>query len=626
MQEGLASDLRRVHWRLRVALLVVALGSALLSCLALRPVLVLGASVACLAVWGYSDRSALRVVPLLHGWRAAATAAGIAHLSTTPSTKGPRLIAPTLGRVWMSEDVVLLEYVPWRERLADFDVTKLANHLGFVSGRVRSTRHTWRGSRVQIELRRSRALPMRELQMPELSEWNRAWPVLAEPELPAGGTVTPGVICPQCAEVDGSSREHPRRALIVKHLPHECWTHYVWWEPGDAVGSWSTSYAGVPNKLRGQRCDAFAERGRDVRTQPVTADEVAVLAANPPRMKPRDARGLPAMDDSYASHEACVNHFRKRLEDWRTVIPKPVPTAQPSWREVLDSINIGASLGGRPWQLRLVDSHTLVAGETGSGKSGVIWAMIAGMAPAAAAGVIQLWGLDPKRTELAAGRDIFDEYACEVGPMVELLERAVQRMTTRADLLAERRQRRFEPSPRSALIVIVIEELGYLTLLAESTGRELAGRYEIALTTLLTQGRALGFSLIAGVQDARKKAVDTRDLWPTRVAMRMPNSQAELILGAGSTAAGALTEAIPVNARGTGYVRDDQVPGEMREVRAAWVSDEAIAQVEAAVVVWRQRRTEAIAHVVQAPAVGGVSDSRSVDSGTSPSLRSGEAA
>jgi DNA segregation ATPase FtsK/SpoIIIE, S-DNA-T family len=54
----------------------------------------------------------------------------------------------------------------------------------------------------------------------------------------------------------------------------------------------------------------------------------------------------------------------------------------------------------------------VVDGATGSGKSGFLWGIIAGLVNQIAAGVVKIWAVDPKGgMEFAAGRPLFDRFA-----------------------------------------------------------------------------------------------------------------------------------------------------------------------------------------------------------------------
>ena len=111
----------------------------------------------------------------------------------------------------------------------------------------------------------------------------------------------------------------------------------------------------------------------------------------------------------------------------------------------LAALPVGRCEDGSLWRLRLVSTHVLIAGATGSGKGSVIWSMVRALLPAIASGWVQVWALDPKRMELSFGRALFHRYACQAAAMVELLEAAVAEMHDRAGQFGGR-TRTFTPS------------------------------------------------------------------------------------------------------------------------------------------------------------------------------------
>lgn len=248
-----------------------------------------------------------------------------------------------------------------------------------------------------------------------------------------------------------------------------------------------------------------------------------------------------------------------------------------SWRELLGGVRVGLAEGGRPYLLPLIDSHTLIAGQTGAGKGSVIWSLLLGLTPAVEAGAVELWGFDPKRMELSVGRELFAHYAADPEAMVELLEAAHDAMQARAAELAGW-TRRFEPSPESPLHVIIIDELGYLSALLPD--RKLRERAERALSGVLVLGRAVGFTVVGALQDPRKETLSLRDLFPTRVAMRLPKPMVDLVLGSGAYEAGAQCDLIPAREAGAGvaFVMDESSTLPIC-VRMSWCSDQLIRSV-----------------------------------------------
>lgn len=253
----------------------------------------------------------------------------------------------------------------------------------------------------------------------------------------------------------------------------------------------------------------------------------------------------------------------------------------PADRIDFEALRVGITEDGDPWLLRLLYTHLLIGGATGSGKSELLWAIVDALAPAIAARLVQMPGIDPKGgMELTPGRALFSAYAYptidEAGtssaePMVELVEAVANLTVRRADAMRRAGVRKHVPTVDEPLIVLLIDELAFLTSYLPDA--QLRKRALVALSTILTQGRAPGVVLIGAVQDVRKEAIPLRDLFPTRVALRTTEAaHADLILGEGAYKAGATTDRIPERLPGVGYVRVDGQTTPMR-VRSAHLTD-----------------------------------------------------
>jgi S-DNA-T family DNA segregation ATPase FtsK/SpoIIIE len=246
----------------------------------------------------------------------------------------------------------------------------------------------------------------------------------------------------------------------------------------------------------------------------------------------------------------------------------------------LDGVPVGVTENGDPWRLALAGgAHTLVAGETGAGKSSVIWSLLRGLAPAIEAGWLQVWGCDPKGgMELAPGAALFSRLDYRPEAMVELLEDAAARMAARCDRLRGI-TRVHTPTVEEPALVVLVDELAHLT--AYGPDPALRRRATSALSLLLSQGRAPAVTVIGALQDPRKDVLSIRDLFPVRVALRMVEaSQTRMVLGDGAHDRGAACERIPRSLPGVGYVLLDGHHYPTR-VRAAWVSDDDIAATAA---------------------------------------------
>ena len=218
-------------------------------------------------------------------------------------------------------------------------------------------------------------------------------------------------------------------------------------------------------------------------------------------------------------------------------------SAMPITRDVdLARLPIGRCEDGSPWRLRLVSTHVLIAGATGSGKGSVIWSLIRALLPAIASGWVQVWAMDPKRMELSFGRALFHRYACHATAMVELLEAAVAEMHDRAGQFGGR-TRTFTPSTAFPFLVVLVDELAFLT--AYQPERDLRKRAEAAIATLTSQGRSVGVCVVGTLQDPRKDVISLRNLFSTRIALRLDESdQVDMVLGDGARDRGALADQI----------------------------------------------------------------------------------
>jgi S-DNA-T family DNA segregation ATPase FtsK/SpoIIIE len=92
--------------------------------------------------------------------------------------------------------------------------------------------------------------------------------------------------------------------------------------------------------------------------------------------------------------------------------------------------------------------------------------------------------------------------------------------------------------------------------------------------------------VVGALQDPRKDVISLRNLFSTRIALRLDESdQVDMVLGDGARDRGALADEIsplPETGAGVGYVRLEASPDPVR-VRAAYVTDEDICAMAEAV-------------------------------------------
>jgi S-DNA-T family DNA segregation ATPase FtsK/SpoIIIE len=240
---------------------------------------------------------------------------------------------------------------------------------------------------------------------------------------------------------------------------------------------------------------------------------------------------------------------------------------------------------GTPWTVRLLGTHLLVAGTSGAGKGSVFWSLLRALAPGIRDGLVQVWALDPKGgMELAPGQAMFARFVfgddTDPDPLgsyrqiADTLDEAVRGMKARQAVLRGR-FRRHEPSIAEPLLVVVVDELAALTAYCPDSG--LRKRMGQALSLLLSQGRGVGVLVVGALQDPRKDVLPFRDLFPTRIGLRLTEkSQADMVLGDGARDRGAACDLIPESLPGVGYIVIDGMREPVR-VRAGHVTDQDIA-------------------------------------------------
>ena len=246
----------------------------------------------------------------------------------------------------------------------------------------------------------------------------------------------------------------------------------------------------------------------------------------------------------------------------------------------LTALEVALGEDGERYRLRLLGGHVLIVGVTGSGKGSVIWSILAALAPGIGSGLVQVIALDPKGgLELALGRRLFSRFVygdsdSDSGSTFEAefadaLEDQVAVMRRRQRLMRGV-ARLHTPTSADPLIVVVIDELASLT--AYLVDRDSRKRIETALALLLSQGRAVGVTVIGSVQDPQGIA-DLRDLFTTRVGLRMTDAgQVAAVFGTGAHDRGTRCEQIPEDLPGVGYVSVDGVREPLR-VRFTHVRD-----------------------------------------------------
>jgi S-DNA-T family DNA segregation ATPase FtsK/SpoIIIE len=240
------------------------------------------------------------------------------------------------------------------------------------------------------------------------------------------------------------------------------------------------------------------------------------------------------------------------------------------------AVPIGRMENGAPWTIDL-GLHVLLAGATGSGKSGVLQQLVRSLAPAIRDGLVVVHAIDGKDgMELGPTSGMFRYYEDDdPEKMAVLLEEAVAMMKAQSRASKASGDRTFQPTLARPLHLIVIDEMIDLTD-PKGPNREIVKRVLSALGLLLRKGRSAGFIVFGSVTDPRESGLSVKNGFPTRIGMRLKAPQeTTTILGPGARLQGARCDEIGKHEPGIGYTEDAE------RVRAAYVTDADIAAMVA---------------------------------------------
>lgn len=265
----------------------------------------------------------------------------------------------------------------------------------------------------------------------------------------------------------------------------------------------------------------------------------------------------------------------ERREPFTETIPAPDMVHDPDAVD-LSSVYVGDTEQGGDWRLPALGQHILTAGATGAGKNSIAWSLLRALAPLIRDGIVRLWVADPKQTEFAALRDVAYRYVADDNDAVAMFEAFKADMARVQQLTAEGGRRTFTPSRETPLNIMIADELGALLAYGDNA-REL--RKPMAL--IGSQGRSTGHVLWGFVQEPSKDIVPMRDLFTTRICLRVTSaSHVDMVLGDNARERGALADEIandPTTA-GIGYVIRQRSRAPQR-VRAAYVDDDEVAEL-----------------------------------------------
>ena len=238
----------------------------------------------------------------------------------------------------------------------------------------------------------------------------------------------------------------------------------------------------------------------------------------------------------------------------------PWPGPDPGARLDLP-VSLGRYQDGTPCTVPLAGEHALIAGATGSGKSGVLHVLLGHLA---ASPDVVCWGVDLKGgAELALWRPALARLATTPDEAGRLLGDAVQVIHARARHMAEQGWQTWPVSPEQPALVIVVDEQ------AQIGGHRLA---RDAITQIVALGRAVRVQLVSATQYPTREALGSRLIatqMGIRIALRLNGAtEVTVALGPGAVSAGWHAHRIPRGKPGLLYL---MAPGaEHPRLARAW--------------------------------------------------------
>lgn len=286
-------------------------------------------------------------------------------------------------------------------------------------------------------------------------------------------------------------------------------------------------------------------------------------------------RAVPAIRDAARAHSAravVVSPGTLRIELIKREQLSTVRHAAPPMAVTTTRVTVGRREDGSDWTLPLIGLHTLTVGCSGSGKGSIFWGIAGGLAPATAAELVHLIGIDLKYgIELSIGAELFTKIATTEADAVATLAGLEMLMDKRGKEMAGH-TREYRPSKASPLVVLLIDELAGLT--AYMSDPALRKEAAASLSRILTKGRALGIVVAAFLQDPRKEILPMRGLFTQTIALRLRSrEEVTMVLGDGM-AEKAPAHRINPDRPGTGYIIAED--GHTTKVRSDYRSDDQI--------------------------------------------------
>ena len=243
---------------------------------------------------------------------------------------------------------------------------------------------------------------------------------------------------------------------------------------------------------------------------------------------------------------------------------------------IFDPVHVGIDEFGAPKRVPLIERNMLIGGEPGSGKSGLLNAVVA---HAALSLDCRLCLLDAKQVELGQWRGCADAF---VGPNLDqalgLLIRLQIMMDRRYAYLLDCERRKVVAGGTLRPYLVAIDEIAYFSAtIGKKQDRE---DFAALLRDLVARGRAVGIIVVAATQRPSSDIIppSLRDLFAWRFAGRTTTDvSSDIVLGHGWHARGYSANTISPTNPGLGLLIDEG--GMPRLVKVAYLDDPTCAAI-----------------------------------------------
>ncbi|BBH71150.1 hypothetical protein ACTI_78350 [Actinoplanes sp. OR16] len=243
---------------------------------------------------------------------------------------------------------------------------------------------------------------------------------------------------------------------------------------------------------------------------------------------------------------------------------------------IFDPVHIGIDEFGHPKRVSLIERNMLIGGEPGSGKSGLLNAVVG---HAALSLDCKLVLLDGKRVELGQWRKCADIF---VGPDIVLANKTLHRLQIMLDnrliYLEACERRKVKTDDAFVPYVVAIDEIAFYS--ATTGTKPQREEFSMRMRDLVARGRAVGIIGVAATQRPSSTIIptDLRDLFAWRWAGRCTNdSSSDIVLGHGWKDRGWSANTISPNNPGAGLLISESGSPEL--VKVAYLDDATCAAI-----------------------------------------------